>query len=382
MQAEKAIDKTPAEKDSKFYTVALSDQNIEDWNKVAKNSDEVWVFHDLELSAILAKRRNAERKSFILYNNSNQPVAILPLYFYTDFWETYLLRNKRRLESYFTGPAIINGLNEKTRREILFFIGRELENICEELNADKCIVYSCALSKRHLETHFAYVNPLHEMRGGWANSTIAYLYLNLTPDEGELLKNMETRTRSILNKIEKEQKIKVRLATPADLEAARKLYIDAHKRTHFPFYPEDFEWFFNNKNSYNYIAEINNEPASVVNMMTHGNSGYYWSSYTATAFVDSEVNTYLLWCAFKEMKKLGVLHLDLGDQPFAAPGSKTDNIARFKRGYGSELRYRFRMQYNRQGKSQKFFNALHKAIVPPLTNIRIKISAKLSGKKP
>lgn len=357
----------------------LSEETLTDWNRVVDKSSEVWVFHNLKLSDILAKRKNAVKKSFLIYNN-NQPVAICPLYFYSDDWVRYLFRNQRTLEAfYLSGPAIIDSLNEKKRREILYFIGTEIEGLMQEMKVDKCTIYSSPLSRRYLEMNFAFVNPLHEMRRGWRNMLVPYLYLNLSLSEQELLRKMETRTRSILTNPKDENGITMRPTIPSDLEAVWKLYAETHKRTNLPFFPkDDLEFFFNYEHSNFYIAEIKGQPVSVINILSHGNSGYFMSSYTDGDFLATEVATFLLWFACKEVKKKGILHLDLGDQPFAELGSKTDNIARFKRGYGSELRYRFRMQNFRQGPSDKLFHSLHKLIVPPLALLRVKISSKLN----
>src|ERR1700722_10687950 len=182
-----------------FYIKYLNQETLPDWNKVAGLSDEIWAFHDIALSDFWAKRKNAEKKSFIVYNVDTQPIAICPLYFYSDDWNRFILRNKRTLESfYLSGPAIKNGLNEKTRRKLIHYIGNTIREIGDSLEIDIGQIGTSTLSKRNTETHYSYVNPLLEMRGGWESIETTFLYLSLTSSEDELLKGMETRTRSII----------------------------------------------------------------------------------------------------------------------------------------------------------------------------------------
>ncbi len=361
-----------------FYIKYLSQDTLPDWNKVAGLSDEIWAFHDIALSDFWAKRKNAEKRSFIVYNVDTQPIAICPLYFYSDDWNRFILRNKRTLESfYLSGPAIKNGLNEKTRRKLIHYIGNTIREIGDSLKIDVGQIGTSTLSKRNTETHYAYVNPLLEMRGDWESIETTFLYLSLASPEDELLKRMETRTRSIITKIEKEQKIKTRAATPYDLDAIWNVYVDIYKRTGLPFFPKDeMEWLLSYKNSNFYVAEIDNVIVSAINMLTYGSGGLYFSSYTAAAFVDTEVATYLLWHTLKEEKKKGVIHIDLGHRPFGSLGEKKDNIARFLRGYGGELRYRYRMQYVKPGYGIKFLRLWDYKITPPLALLRVKILSK------
>lgn len=337
-----------------YYIKKYAPDTMKDWNIIYNSSDEIGVYYDARLSEIYAKRRKAQNESFIVYFPDKTPAAICSLYFYVYDWRKFYRRNERTVESFFlSGPALANGLGEKKRRDIIYYIGMEIEKIILRLKADKCTVSTDPLCKRYIEINYSYTNPLHEFRGKWENIPIPYYYFDLTVTEEELLKNMEVRARSILKKAAEEKLFDVKIVQNSDMDNIWRLFIDTQKRVNMPYHPrEELEWFLNYEYSTFYLATINNKPACAINIAVFRNTAQYWLSYTATEFMHTEVATYLLWHAIKEAKKNGVIHFNIGDQPFAAHGSKEDAIAKFKRSFGGELRYRFEMRYRRKTKLQ------------------------------
>jgi hypothetical protein len=323
---------------------------------VTANSDDSWLFHDPNLSQLYALRDQAKNHSFLVYNSSNnKPVAIVPFYIYFFKWEKIYRIDKTYAKSYeHSGPAIIRQTNEKTRREIIQYIGREIEIICSKNKVNFCTLGSAPLSKRGLNSLYGHTNPWHEFRNDWKNIPQAFYYLDLSAPVEVLKANLETRTRTIINKFESNSEFKIRKADVNCLNDIYYLFLETYQRTGLPLHPkEEFEWLLNYEHANYYIAYNETKPVCVINVGVYENTGWYWSSHTSIDKMNSQIATYLLWYAILELKKRGVVHLDMGKQPFFPANSKEDSIAKFKRSFGGILRYIYEINLTKYNKVQQ-----------------------------
>src|SRR5438045_2656261 len=91
------------------------------WDHVARQSHETWMFHDMDLCEVYAKRLGALNESIILFDRDERPVALCPLFFMSS--RSYGLPY-RRLESFDVGgPAVIDEFSDKKRRELFQLFG-------------------------------------------------------------------------------------------------------------------------------------------------------------------------------------------------------------------------------------------------------------------
>jgi hypothetical protein len=345
------------ESDSKKYIIKIYSADLkEDWIQVLSNSDDTWMFHDLELNLKYAESDNLVNHSFLLYDSSNlKPVALVPLFSHRQNFQKFYRIDKVQADSnYASGPAIIKSLNEKIRREIIQLIGARIEEICVTNSVDICTLGSGNLSKRALSNQFGFTNPWHEFRKSWENKTTVYYYLDLSLPVEKLKSQLEIRTRTVINKFEKETPFVIKEAGPDNYSDLYALYLKTRERTNQPLHsPERLNWFFNYKHACQFIAYTENQPACAINIAIYNDTGLYWNSFTDPDFIKSQIATYLLWYCILEAKKRGVMHFEVGTQEFRNPDSKEDGIAKFKRSFGGALRYKFQMQLTRYNKIQR-----------------------------
>lgn len=336
----------------KLFTPDLAD----DWNNVAENSDEVWLFHELEVFTFFGNSTNAENISIIMYDKDSLPVAICPL-FKTKVKHKFNIQTVKIESLNMSGPALINKFGDKKRREILLAFALEFKKLIKLHTCNFFLTASANLAKRNID---AYVNPLLDIQG-FSDRPRAYYYLDLRQSETELLSKMETRTRTILKKLDATNEFEIVCGTTAHIDDI--LFIAQQTKERFG---ETFD--LNNKTLFNFllqskyfktfIAYINNKPACCIVLSVYKNTGYYYYSYTTSEFIPSEIGTYLFWHAIKQAKNQGVEHFDIGTNLFSPDNVKDVLISKFKRGFGGTLKYKFWIQYTNTPKLMAIFRIL------------------------
>ena len=93
--------------EDKYFSKQYSEKTKDDYIHVVKNSDDVWIFHDMEILDSYVDKKKAMNCSVIVYNKSNIPVCIIPLMVYKR--NIILFFSINILKSPGSGPAIING---------------------------------------------------------------------------------------------------------------------------------------------------------------------------------------------------------------------------------------------------------------------------------
>jgi hypothetical protein len=340
----------------KYYYKFYSQDILDDWKQVLQTSSDSWMFHDIDLCLFFEKSRQSVNKSLVIYNsNANQPVAVCPLFLHKQHQTAFYRPDKILLESFQdSGPAIIDKLSGKKRREVIRYIGDIIITIMKKEQINRCRIASASLSEFCLDPSNSFTNPWHEMRNSWQNEPVPCYYIDLQKDEEYLKNNLETRARTIIHKFEKNGECSVQKAAIQDLDIIYDLFLETSRRSGLPSHQKDnFEWFLNNNYYQHYIAFINKKPACVIRLAKYSNTAVYAAGFTANDFVKTEIGTFALWECLLEMKKQGVNHFELGIEEFQAAGSKGDNIAKFKRSFGGTLRYKFYSVYDRSGKVKK-----------------------------
>lgn len=336
---------------SKYHYRLLTPDLRDDWMRVFQESGDVWLYHDLDVCQFVTKQKGARQHSLIIYQSKTTPpipLAICPLYAYSRAGRFF--RSRPVLESIpHSGPAFLGCLGQKVRRELLHFLSRVLK---DEMAVNG--LTSCALSFAHLSEygrtppHF-YANPLHELRDEWQNKPRAYYHLDLTKSQETLLSGMEVRCRTLLNKHQRESRISITKAGIEDRDIVHDLWAQAYNRVGLPYHPrEDREWWLTNKHTDHYIAYVDKRPACVVRFTKFKGAAQLGGAYTAGEYLNTQVNTYAWWYAVMQLKNEGVTDLDLTHEDFSPLGSRADDIAKFKRSFGGELRYKYEMIWVRR----------------------------------
>jgi hypothetical protein len=302
----------------------------------------------MQLCNFIAASSNAKNRSAVYYNfNSNLPVAVCPLFVSTNKGRLQFSPSKKIAESFYaSGPAIISSLKDKKRRELIQYIGEVIEAILQKEKISTCKLSSANLSEYCLTPDYSYTNPWHELRSIWKNEAAAYYYLNLNSSVEDLKLNLETRTRTIINTYEKNEACTIVKAGAEHIDTVYNLFLETLTRAGLPIHSkQNFLWWLSFEHAEHYIAYINQLPVCVIRLLRYKNTALYSAGFTATDFVKTDIATYLLWCCILQMKQSGAMHFELGAEEFNPIGSKGDNIAKFKRGFGGVLKYKFSSVY-------------------------------------
>jgi hypothetical protein len=333
-----------------YHTATLTQNLHTDWNYVISNSDETGLFHEIEMLDFLSKERNAENISFIVYDNA-EPLAICPLYRYT--YKNVFGLTIKALNSFGSvgaGPAFIRGLGGKKRRQLFYFLSVHFKDLVVLYRCDVFFTSVAILSKKYTEKPVPFVNPLLEMRG-FKDVSHPYYYLDLRETEENLLKKVEKRSRLIIKKYQDHSDICIKTATLDDFENAWSLCRETFRRNNLPLIQKNlFTDYYLCRYSRLFIAYKATVPICLINCGLYRNTGLYWTLYIADKFMSSGIGVFMLWNSILDAKKKGVEHFYLGPQLFWEIGSKEDRIARYKRAFGGELRYRFMVRYEREGR--------------------------------
>ncbi len=334
----------------KYYIKNLSPETLIDWNSVVDKSDEIGFFHCLELNEFYAKKENATNHSCIIYNSKeNKPVLICPLFISIEKYHKFYRPDKKVAKCYYTsGPAFIRNLSEKIRRKIFNFLNEYLSEFLVRNKLDKIILYHANMCQYIFENNIL-INPLHELRGNWKPLFLAYYYLNLQQPIENILNSFDPHARASIKKLQSTQQFTIRNAEPKDLDRIYELFLKTQKRNKMPYHDKaTFEWYLSYKGSNCYVAELNDNIVSVLNIGDYKNQAFYWASFTDENYLRTQVVTYLLWHGIVQMKSRGIIHFEIGDQPFGKIGSKFDSIANFKRNFRGQLRYKYSAELEKQ----------------------------------
>ncbi len=249
----------------KYYIKNLTKENIEDYYTVIENSDDDWIFHNLDLCEIYAYRKKAENKTIIIYDKENKPIGALPIFKYRLKTNRFIKRTI--LESFDqSGPAIIRTLSESSRKKVLRFIEKKSIELSYKEKIDNIIISSANLSHRNIESNLSFTNPLHEFRH-FNNIPTAYYYMNFSKSESSLFENLETRTKTVIRNFKKKSldSYRIRRADNFDLEGLWQLYCQTRERTKLPYHPkEELKFYLNHKHCNFYIASYEGKPVCAI----------------------------------------------------------------------------------------------------------------------
>lgn len=165
--------------------------------------------------------------------------------------------------------------------------------------------------------------------------------LDLTPDEGTLMKNMKKNHRNLIRRCEREG-VKIRISTePKDLVHLNRLLDVTEKKHNFTRFSDtyikrEFDAFAKRGECALFIASLpTGEIDAVAMIMFYGNMAVY--RHSASINIDKKIPTsYLIqWHVIQEAKKRGMRWYNFwGVNPADEPNHPFAGIGHFKRGFG------------------------------------------------
>lgn len=314
--------------------VIFKDISKQNWDNFVNISDEAWLFHLYDWIQI-EEREGYKNHSFMVQSKRGDPLGIFPLYSYKKYVDRFFPVKMLHTGHARSGPALMSGLGEKRRREILNFMFMYVDKISKDNKIDGLNV--------RLPFPFSElfkINPL--VIYGLCDDFMIEKNVNLSKTEDEIYNGVEKRCRNDLRKIDK-YNIKIQRAESIkEIEDYHKLHIETYNRTNAKVRPlryfEDIWNSFYEKGYMNFFfAEKNNEKIGSIIILSYKSGATYWAGVTKTKYQDIPISTFLLWEGIMWAKRNNMKWFEVGPFfPHYPKDSKPYKIGKFKEQFGGE----------------------------------------------
>lgn len=311
-----------------------------EWDEVVRSSPDGWLFHLYDWISLVQDVWKLKSFSFLIKSDEGAILGIFPLFLEQgNRWKMFrpkvLISGKGG-----AGPAIINGISQDQKKEILRELFNYIDSLADEIGADKLIIELPVCSRTYLRGAKTDANPLVPF-GFKETSTSAYI-LDLSQDLEVLWK----RSRHALRKnVRKAQRFGIKITFAgrfADIEEYYSLHMATYKRTGA--HPHPFEYFkliwerFVLKGMARiFFAEYRGKKIAALNVITFKNICSYWTTCSDPNFRSLGAGNLIRWEVTKWAKQSGNSRINIGEVHLNSDNEKLLGIYRFKKNIGADL---------------------------------------------
>lgn len=318
--------------------INLTPELEKQWDEIAKDSDDAWLFHLYDWLKLSDEIWQLEQKSFLV-EYEGELVGIFPL---------QLNKNKNALKSTEmgdAGAAVKNSIQGNLRKKILKAMYAHVEEIAKDLKIPRIEVYLPALSQNALKNRWG-VNPLAPYF--YKDISTHTFIIDLSQAENEFHSKLSDSTRSEIKKA-KDAGYKITTITSLDeIDQYYELHLQTCERNNINPHPKEyFTGVFNSlcKNSYAVIWKActsDGEPAAFEITAIFNNTAFYWSGCSQSEHLAKGVNYLLQSNAISWAKSKGCLWYDVGEAFFDTSDDKLKGLTLFKSKFQGELHRYFK----------------------------------------
>jgi hypothetical protein len=310
-----------------------------DYFNLFNSSNAASVFHDPDFLFQYMSMKGLKDHSILIYEPSGRLVGACPLVL-KAYNGTRIMESPDQ-----SGLIISDNVSSKVLREILSELSDYLKNLISTESVDEIIISSSNIAPRLVDQHI----PETVILQGFQIKCTGYYYINLEKEEDVLKKSLETRVRTIINRYYKEDFLGYNFfkLTSSNFDSLVNLYKQTHERTGLPEKHNNEIMMYLNSPRFDFYGALKNEHlCAVIGIASYKKSAIYAFSYVHNDAIKDDIQTFLLWHSIMMSKKKNIKHFDCGNYDWNAEvDSKSASIARFKRGFGGELRLKFKAHF-------------------------------------
>jgi len=342
--------------------IPLKPSLAQQWDYVAQNSDDAWLFHLYDWLPLTEQHWNLESKSFLL-EYEGKVIGIFPL---------QLNRKSKSLKSTYMGlggAALLNGLQEGVRKKALKAMYEQVYLIASECQSPFIEILLNPLSESALNDRWQ-INPLVSY---FYEDTSSHTWmLDLSISEDEILNNYSDDTRRMIRKASlKNYKIE-QLTKISEIDNIYEIHCENRERTKVPVHPKDFFFDFYSHICAKNLAVIWKAVDSNGRLVAFEVTGLfkkgalYWMGSSNNDCLEDGVNYLLQHHAIMWAKQQGLQWFENGEAFPNIQEGKMHGLTVFKGKFGGHLHRLFKgkITMNHPGRikhmvriSSNFYNA-------------------------
>jgi hypothetical protein len=308
------------------------------WNAFVESSDDAWLWHHYDLRDTVTTWPGSEDCSIAVLDRatSGQVAAILPLRRvnrrFLGFAPVYVLES-------LGGPAMLNGISTKRRREILSVIRDQLLLIAEHGRCLEIRLFSPPMAPALRGERCPRVAPL--LAAGCENTQSQTWVVDLRGGKDIVWAHMEGRARTAVRKAEKAG-VRIRVATTEDLDVYYALHMETYRRTGVQPHPRAYfqaiwDLFLQEGLARVWIAELDGQAVAAENFGVYKNAAVYWTGAASEKGLEVEANSLLQWTAMQWMAGNGIDWYETGEAFPQVMSGKLRGLSDFKKSFGGEM---------------------------------------------
>lgn len=305
----------------------------EEWDEVAHDSDDSWLYHLHDWLRFTEKVWNLEPKSFLVEHQGEIP-GIFPLQMHKE---------SKILKSIFMGTggaAIKNSIDPAFRKKIFRAMYEHVEEIARECGSSHIEIYLPPLAKSSLNSHYG-INPLVDYF--YTDTSTHTWMVDLSKPDDDIFSNLSKDARQSIKKA-KEAGYKIeKLESIDEIDKYYEVHSETYHRTGASPFPKDyFQGIYTHACKKGYATiwkglDKNGEPVAFEIIGLFRKGGIYWSGCCKTEHLDSGVNYLLQYNSMLWAKSQGAEWFENGEAFPNIREGKLRGLTVFKGKFGGEL---------------------------------------------
>lgn len=332
----------------------LTPELFQKWDDLCEKSDDAWFWHTsawLQYSLAYRPDLSSTDKSFMIFDQDNQPLGICPL-----FLERAQFEGQEIYEFAFGGwplppPAFINGLSTKRKEELSKATYQHIDMLAAEHGVSRSLIRISPLTPNSFNSLMKY---------GYLDISLNTQLIDCSAPLETIKKGLRKGHISDLKRALKASKITVVDKTNITEEIFRnyeELHIKASGRRTRPQSTFDMMLaMIRRGNAILVTAQHNNAYVGHSMVIVYKTRAYYASAATDPDYDSFPLSHAMQWLAIEWLHERGYDLYEIGLQRYGnqihdTPTAKELQIAHFKRGFGGQTVPLFT--------GEKFFNSKH-----------------------
>ncbi|MDI6791950.1 MAG: GNAT family N-acetyltransferase [bacterium] len=320
---------------SDLKIIPLQPDMCKEWDNVARNSPDAWLYHLYDEQLLLEEAWHVESHNFLV-KDRDKIVAICPLQRH--------LGNPALLNSTIlgpAGPALTPNLESEQRERILNYIYSYLREKLNNRVAKAIGIFVPPLSRNSLQTWQSGKHPL--VRFGFQDSSTQTMVISLEGNLDDIFHKIRKGHRSAINKAMKAGIEIYQAAGVNDINDYYKLHCENYIRTGvrphvFAYFEKIWEYFGTTGLAMIFLARYEGRCVGATNIAHFKDTTLYWTGAYSEEGLKIEAGKLLQWEAIQWAHKAGVKWHEIGEVfPNTEKGSKLAGLTTYKRGFGGEL---------------------------------------------
>lgn len=318
-----------------------------DWDDFVTKTPLSSLFHLYDWSKICEEAFDQENLSFSI--KDNEILALIPLSLRKHRGFRYLMSSGF---GGYGGVLMSKSLKNRDVIKINDIIHDHVDNLCKEKKID---FFQWVQSPFIAENLISDGLGLQSMHARNFNDKKRFLYMiDLSKDENELWKDMESRSRGAIRKAEKNGiKITGPYSEGDGIERFYEIRSDSIKRSkakNIPFEYYRLIWERLGRKGFARLlfAEYRNKKIGVVLLGVFKNKVFYWSGGSVGSSLNLGQNNLLQWHAINWAKRKGYKWYEVGEAHLLSGSKKQTGLDRFKNSFGGKayIFYEWTKVYN------------------------------------